>query len=65
MTSKIEWLKSGPDTWTARSNAYVITVPAGGLFEVRDGHGRVLADNIERLSRAKAFAQTDQDRNAR
>lgn len=60
--ASIEWLKSGPDTWTARSNAYTIALEADG-YTVRDGSGREVATE-RTLKIAKTSAQTDQDRNA-
>lgn len=60
--ASIEWLKSGPDTWTARSNAYTITRDADAYI-VRDGFGQEIATE-QTLKTAKTSAQTDQDRNS-
>ncbi len=53
----IEFLKSGPDRWTARSNAYTIERVTSTRFIVRDGHGRALnTEYFRNLKAAKTFA---------
>jgi hypothetical protein len=54
--SDFDWPKSGPGTWTARSNAYTITRGADG-YVVRDGSGRQIATK-KTLKAAQASVQT-------
>lgn len=62
---QIEWLKSGPNTWTARSNAYTITLANKNGYDVKDGRGRMVGPRHPSLKAAKASAQAHQDGRSR
>jgi hypothetical protein len=62
---QIEWRKSGPNTWTARSNAYTITRVNKNRYDVKDGHGRMVGPRHPSLKAAKAGAQAHQNERIR